>query len=306
MRKILPLVIGIVLALVAAYLIKVYTDQQRELIIQDARKRIEKIQVEQVPILVAAKDIPKGSVIDKASLGVAIVPMQHVQPQAASSLDRVSGMVTLVPISKGEQITLNKLMSSKEAIGGGTLAMSTPIGKRAVTISVDYISAVAGMIRPGDYVDLSAMLTVPVTTAQGKQASQATVVPLFQNVLVLAVGQEIAALTQAAAEGRYTKKEEKKSDASPAITLALNPQEASLLAFVQEQGKIRLSLRSPSDAKIEAVQPASWESLFRYFMPAEALEAARPKEEEKPKPPEPESYVEIYRGLTKEKVPIYK
>ncbi|MFA5157441.1 MAG: Flp pilus assembly protein CpaB [Candidatus Omnitrophota bacterium] len=307
MRKKLPLIIGIVLALVAAYLIKVYTDQQRQLIIEDARKKIEKIRTEQVPILIAAKDIPKGAVIDKESVGVAIAPIQHVQPQAATSLDRVAGMIAVVPLSKGEQITLNKLMSSKEAVGTGSLAMTTPIGKRAVTISVDNISAVGGMILPGDYIDVSVMISVPVTNPDGKQVSQQAVVPLFQNILVLAVGQELAAMPEVAAEGRYAKKGSKR-EFSPAITLALSPQEANVLAFVQEQGKIRLSLRSPSDAKIESVQPASWDSLFQYLMPKEELEAQARQRQKKPEEPapEPESYVEVYRGLNKEKVPLFK
>jgi pilus assembly protein CpaB len=300
MRKKLPLIIGVVMALIAAYLIKVYTDQQRQVILEGAKKKMEQIQADQVPVMVAIKDLAKGSTIDKDGVGVSIVPAQHVQPQAASSLDRVAGMVALVPISKGEQITLNKLMSVKEAVGGGTLAMSTPIGKRAITIAMDSISAVGGMIRPGDYVDVVSMVTVPVTTPEGKQAAQAAVVPLFQNTLVLAVGQETAAVAQS--EGRG-KKEDKRGDS---ITLALSPQEANLLAFVQEQGKIRLSLRSPSDAKIEQVQPASWDSLFQYLVPREPGEQPKVKQKEKPAEPEPGSYVEIYRGLNKEKIPLSK
>jgi pilus assembly protein CpaB len=308
MRKKLPLIIGIVLALIAAYLIKVYTDQQRQMVIDDAKKKMEKMQADQVPILVATKDIPKGTTIDKDSVGVAIVPTQHVQPQVATSLDRVSGMIAAVPISRGEQITLNKLMQARETTSSGSLAMATPVGKRAVTISVDNISAVGGMIRPGDYVDVVAMISVPVTTPEGKQASQAAVVPLFQNTLVLAIGQETSSQPQASADGRY-KKEEKKGE-SPAITLALSPQETNLLAFVQEQGRIRLSLRSPSDAKIEPMQPASWDSLFQYLniAPRQQAQEAKPKQQEQQKvvESEPESYVEIYRGLNKERIPVSK
>jgi len=308
MRKKLPLIIGIVLALIAAYLIKIYTDQQRRAVVADANRKLAKIQSDQVSILVAAKDMPKGAALDKDNVAVMIVSKQYVQPQAATSLDRVSGMLAAVSISKGEQITLNKFISAKEAASSGSsLAMVTPIGKRAVTISVDNISAVGGMIRPGDYVDVVAMVMVPVTTTQGKQSMQATAVPLFQNVLVLAIGQDISTSSQqTVSEGRY-KKEEKRVE-SPAITLALNPQEAGLLGFVQDQGKIRLALRSPSDAKIEPMQPASWDSLFQYLMPPETAEtkAQQAKQAGKSKEPEPESYIEIYRGLNKDKVPVYK
>lgn len=301
MRKKLPLIIGVILTLVAVYLIKVYTDQQRQVIIEDARKKIERIQTEQVPVLVAVRDIPKDSAIEKDSVGAAIIPIQHVQPQAATSLDRVAGMIAAVPISRGEQITLNKLMSSKEiTTTGGSLAMVTPIGKRAVTISVDNISGVGGMIRPGDYVDILAMAAIPVSTPEGKEVSQSAAVPLFQNVLVLAIGQETGAASPVEG-GRYQKEE--KREASPLITFALSPQEANFLAFVQEQAKIRLSLRSPADAKVELLQPASWDSLFQYLMPRELLEA---KEKEKIAEPEPGEYIEIYRGLSKDKILLSK
>lgn len=301
MRKKLPLIIGVVLSLVAVYLIKIYTDQQRQVIIEDARKSIERIRTEQVPVLVATQDVPKGSTIDNNSVGVAVIPMQHVQPQAATSLDRIAGMVTLVPISKGEQITLNKLMPVKEAAPvAGTLAMVTPIGKRAITISVDSISGLGGMIRPGDYVDVVAMTVIPVSTAEGNQVTQSAVVPLFQNVLVLAVGQNTGAVPPAA-EGRYQTEQPAAAGASPLITLALSPQEANFLAFIQEQGKIRLSLRSPADAEVEPLRPASWDTLLQYLMPSETIE---PKEEEKEIEEEPKEYIEIYRGLIKEKIPL--
>jgi len=303
MRKKLPLIIGIVVALVATYLIKIYTDQQRLAVIADANRKLSKIQSEQTPILVAAKDMPKGSTLDKDNVTVTIVSNQYVQPQAATSLDRVSGMLAAVPISKGEQITLNKLVSVRDiASSGASLSMVTPIGKRAVTISVDNISAVGGMIRPGDYVDVVAMITVPVTTAQGKQSTQATSVSLFQNVLVLAIGQDMATSgqQQSAVESRYKKEEKRVMDFS-VITLALTPKESNLLGFVQDQGKIRLALRSPADAKIERIQSDSWDSLFQYLMPPEVVEAKdREAKEKKP----PESYVEIYRGLNKEKFSI--
>jgi pilus assembly protein CpaB len=300
MRKKLPLIIGIVLALMASFLIKVYTDQQHAADVAEANRKLAKIQSEQVSILVAAKDLPKGAMLDKDSVAAMIISNQYVQPQAATSLDRVSGMIAAVPISRGEQITLNKFISAREVTSSGnSLAMVTPIGKRAVTIPIDSISAVGGMIRPGDYVDVVAMLTVPALNAQGKKVTQVTSVSLFQNVLVLAIGQDISTVTQQpAVESRY-KKEERKVEAA-SITLALNPKDANLLGFVQDQGKIRLALRSPADAKIEPMQSASWDSLFQYLMPPELIEA-RDKQAKEAKP---ESYVEVYRGSSKEKVSI--
>jgi pilus assembly protein CpaB len=297
------LIIGIVLAVAAVAMINIYMGQQKQRIATAYKKAFEQVQANQTAVLVAKKDLPKGTVIDPDMLAPAIVPNQYVQPQAATSLDRISGMMVIAPIAEGEQITMSKLSSAREA-ASGSLAMATPAGKRAVTIAVDDISSVGGMIRPGDYVDIIATVPIPTQTAEGKQAAQLAVVPLFQNVLILAVGQETKSLPETEEASRYQQKQEKKETAS-LITLALTSQEANLLAFVQEQGKIRLTLRSPTDAKIEPVQPASWETLFQYIMPRETN---KPETKEEPSSAAlvKEEYIEIYRGLNKEKMPLSK
>lgn len=304
MRNKLSLILGIVIAVIAAYLVNFYITQQRRRDLEEVQKKLPKIEdTRQVPVLTAKQDIPKGGVMSQDVLDVKLVPEQFVQPQAVTSLDRVSGMITVALIAKGEQVTLSKLMSSKEAAGAGSLSMATPIGKRATTISVDNISAVGGMIRPGDYVDVVVIANIPVAVPGGKQAAQSAIVPLFQNALVLAVGQETAIVSPPGEGGRYKKSEERK-EPSPLITLALSPQEANLLAFVQEQGKIRLSLRSPSDAKIEPIQPVSWDSLFHYIAPAQTELPAEQMPQQTEAVPAPGESVEIYRGLNKERIPF--
>lgn len=287
------IIIGIGLALIATFAVKVYLDQQQKIIMEDAKRKLEKIQSNQTAVLVAKQDIPRGAVIDPSALETKIVPNDYVQPRAATTSDRVAGMVVVADISRGEQITLNKLTQPRSGSSGG-LAEVTPVGKRAVTISVDNIASLGGMIKPGDYVDVIAMIPVPVQGPDGKQVNQLATLPLFQNVLVLAKGQETGFPVRD--ESRY-KQEERKDVPSSLITLALAPQEANLVTFVQEQGKIRLTLRSPTDAKIENVQAASWETLFQYLFP---------KEREQVKPESPKDYVEIYRGLSKERVPLAK
>jgi pilus assembly protein CpaB len=304
-RQRIILIIGIVLALIAVFMIKVYLDQQRLEVQEQAKKKIAQLQANQAAVLVAKQDIPRGTVIEPDMLETAVVPNQFVQPQAVTSLDRIAGMITVVPISQGEQITLNKLSTQKGISAGGGLAELTPVGKRAITIAVDNIASLAGMIRPGDYVDVIAMIPVPVQTADGKQAAQAAVMPLFQNVLVLAVGTETSAVPAAQPESRYKKQEAK--EPSPLITLALASQEASLIAFVQEQGKIRLTLRSPADSKTEPIQPASWDTLFQYLMPKEMQQKTpeQPAVKKEPiVPADTTTYIEIERGGAKEKVPL--
>ncbi|MDD4953381.1 MAG: Flp pilus assembly protein CpaB [Candidatus Omnitrophica bacterium] len=287
------LISGIALIVVALFALKIYVDQIRTEADIEAKAKSQKYQASQVMVLIAKRDIDKGVAIDIEDLQTENMPSQFVQPQAVTSFDRISGMITLAPISKGEQITLSKLAYQR----AGNLASITPVGKRAVSIAVDNISSLSGMIKGGDYVDVIGMIPVSMQTPDGKTVTQIKVAPLFQNILVLAVGQDMGMPVKE--ESRY-KKQESTKEASPLITLALSPQEASLITFVQEQSKIRLVLRSPTDAKIESVQPASWDTLSQYIMPgppAAGEAGVKPQEEEG-------EYVEIYRGLNKEKVPL--
>lgn len=283
---------GIVFGILAVFMLNSYIQQQRQTAEEEAKREVRG---NQTTVLVAKQDLVKGIFIDAKMLSSEIVPNQYLQPQAVTSLDRIDGMVTVAQISKGEQITLNKLAYAR---GQESLASAIPIGKRAITVNVDNISSLLGMIKPGDYVDVISLVPVPAQTPEGKQVTQVGVIPLFQNVLVLAVGQDTGA------PGVGKNKKEEKREESPLITLALNPQEANIIAFVQEQGKIRLSLRSPGDSQIQSIQPASWDTVMQYAMP-NMINKDAPQEAKKPEP-QAEGYVEVYRGLNKERVPIYK
>jgi len=221
-----------------------------------------------------------------------IVPNKFVQPQAVTSLDRISGMVTVAPISKGEQISLSKLQTDRRS-RSTDLAGVTPSGKRAITIVADSIASLSGMVRPGDYVDVLAIIPIPMQGQDGRVTAQTSVIPLFQNVLVLAVGQNTGGV--AASSGRYSDSASS-TTGNILITLALGPQEANLIAFVQEQGKMRLVMRSPADAKVEPMTPASWDSFFNYVMP---------KQETAPMV-DTNEYIEVVRGLSKERIPLSK
>jgi len=293
----LILISGVVLGVVAILMNKVYLDQQRQQVVAQAKKSLASLQANQTAVLVATQDIPSGSVIEPAMLESAIVPNKFIQPQAATSMDRISGMINLAPILKGEQVSLSKLSKGVRKEGSSGLAGNTPAGKRAISISVDSIASVSGMVRPGDYVDVIAMLQIPTQgAAEGQVSNQLAVVPLFQNVLVLAVGQNIGFMGRAG--GRQ--EERTASSGGDLITLALGPQETNLLAFVQEQGKMRLTLRSPADARVEPMAPASWETLFQYIMPQ------KPESTSVNMPVDTTEYVEVLRGINKEKVPLAK
>lgn len=296
-KQTIILIGGVVLGLAAIVMVKVYLDQQKLVMEEKKKAEIASMQSNQTAVLIAKQDIAQGTIIEAGMFDTSIVPNKFVQPQAVTSLDRIAGMVTVAPISKGEQISLSKLMKERKSDSGG-LSGATPSGKRAITIVADSVASLSGMVKPGNYVDVLAVIQVPMQGQDGKVTGQTAVVPLFQNILVLAIGQNTGG--QASPSGRYAEAPSSGGGGgggNTLITLALGPQEANLVAFVQEQGKMRLVMRSPADARIEPMAPATWDSFFQYIMPQK--EAAQPVVDTN-------EYIEVVRGLSKERIPLSK
>lgn len=280
-QRLIIAIAGVVLGLIAVVMVNIYINDMSAEAKRKAERELDKMRRNQAVVLVAKQDIPVDTVIQSGMLETSIVPREYVQPQVAASLDNVSDMVTIAPISRGEQISFTKLSTSSQMVKHRDLASITPVGKRAVGVSAENISDVAGLIKPGDSVDLIAVLSMAKEDKEGKKIAEQTIVPAFQNVLILAVGQETDV------NARPGKQKEKINQ----ITVALSPTEANILAFLQEQGKIRISLRSSEDSHIEAVESTTWESVL------EEIPALKEKEAES---------IDIYRGLRKEKIILSK
>ena len=280
-QRLIIAIAGVVLGLIAVVMVNIYINDMSAEAKRKAERELDKMRRNQAVVLVAKQDIPVDTVIQSGMLETSIVPREYVQPQVAASLDNVSDMVTIAPISRGEQISFTKLSTSSQMVKHRDLASITPVGKRAVGVSAENISDVAGLIKPGDSVDLIAVLSMTKEDKEGKKIAEQTIVPAFQNVLILAVGQETDV------NARPGKQKEKINQ----ITVALSPTEANILAFLQEQGKIRISLRSSEDSHIEAVESTTWESVL------EEIPALKEKEAES---------IDIYRGLRKEKITLSK
>lgn len=176
-----------------------------------------------------------------------------------------------------------------------------PPGKRAVTIQVDTLSAVGGLVTPGDFVDVIASLRVPkeINVEQAKTKEVITV--LFQNLQVLAVG------TLFKPAGGTELYENRQKSRSVNVTLAVSPDEAALLTFAETNGKLQLSLRSSTEKDRQLLQVASWETLADYVLDKQGTDLLVPAEEhEAPVAPaqksdekneeKPKSNIQIFRA----------
>jgi pilus assembly protein CpaB len=172
------------------------------------------------------------------------------------------------------------------------LTTKTPPGKRAVTVMVDSLNAVGGLLNPGDFVDVIAHLDIPQVAQTADAEKKKTITAMvFQDLQVLAINANLDD------PGAY---EDQQSVPSLKVTFAVDAQEAGLLAFANKNGKIELALRAPNENDKETVKPSTWKTLADYVLqnqgsaldvPNEASSTTPTTKEEPAKP-----YIQIFRG----------
>lgn len=201
---------------------------------------------EPVPVIVSKKDILQGTKLDESLLEVTKAPRRFLQPGAAASLELVLGMITAAPILKGEQILETKLVALGAASG---LAVKIPQGYRALSLEIDEVSGVGGLIRPNNFIDVLATFEME----DSSDTTQATTYTIAQRVLVLAVGDDLGApvhsenLTRAPFKknlfGGGTFSENLASAHKKTLTLALSPKQTQEIEFAKNHGNISVVLR---------------------------------------------------------------
>ncbi len=179
--------------------------------------------------------------------------------------------------------------TDKEQMEDVVFSAKTPPGKRAMTVLIDSLSAVGGLVNPGDFVDIIGELEVKGETAD--DTKKITTV-IMQNVQVLAIGTNFQPV------GSSLVYQAQQKARSLNVTLALSPEETSLITFAQANGKLQLSLRSPSEQRTQPLQVASWETLADYVLERQGTEIdlSNKKKIEETSDEEVGSFVEVYRG----------
>ena len=193
-----------------------------------------------VPVLVATRDILKNSPIEEDMLEMVEVPKQFLQPDALRQPADAVGRLTQSPIRKGEQLVGTKLITYGSDTG---LAVKIPAGMRAISISVDEISGVSGLIKPDNYVDLLSTFNFGDQDKNNHETFT-----LFQDVRVLAVSHDLGVGLARSDKGKKTDEVAPRGSTST-VTLALDPQQVQDLILAEQAGELHLSLRSLSETE---------------------------------------------------------
>ena len=225
------LIIAIIAGITAFWLTGYYLRIEKNKIMGAAR---------QIYVVVAANDLPAGSVLKNTDLAKDLVFQSAVGDRAVvpESVREIIGKKLLFNISRGNPIQWSDVDAPFRGEAG--LADMINPGMRAISISVDSVSSVSSMIKPNDRVDVLGTFTFPTATGDVETVT----LTVLQDVTVLATGQSLARK----AAGPPGDRPERAPKGYSTVTFEVTPREAELLVFAQTvKGRLYLALRNPTD-----------------------------------------------------------
>ena len=200
-----------------------------------------------VQVRVAAARLPAGLLLRSEDLDWKAMPKSRVPSGAiiegSRAADEITGVMVRRDIAEGTPVLEREIIRPNAP---GFLSAVLKPGMRAVSVAVDSVSGNAGLIQPGDYVDMilvqqtsgrdSGGFGFPESEAKARSVVSETVV---EKARVIAVGSEFLQYEQEGSERKDTGR-----NAARTVTLEVKPRAAEAIAVAARLGTITLALRS--------------------------------------------------------------
>jgi pilus assembly protein CpaB len=176
------------------------------------------------------------------------------------NVQAVIGRSTAVEIAQGTPLQTSSLLDG--------LAGLLQSGERAVAIKVEEFSSVGHKVKPGDWVDVFAVLRKDATEVEDTQARL-----LLPRKRVLAFGAQLHPAAQSTQEKKDEDPQRRGTEvAARTAVIAVHVEEVNRLILAEQQGQVLLALRSPLDQ----VQPSAeiWQQTMGVVQAPEIAGAA--------------------------------
>jgi pilus assembly protein CpaB len=230
---------------------------------QEKKAELEKSVGDKVRVVVAKEDIRDMDSVYDNVVEYVEKNKTDVEPDAYTSIPDVVGGVAAIPIRKGQTITKNKILEPGPETG---MAIQVSPNKRAVTVQISDDRANARLIRPGDRVDIMAIID------SGKGVNQKREVSIFmQDVVILATGvnvhNNLPRTIEKDPSGKNLIQTTLTGDTKySTITIEADLVQAQDLIFLTSSNPSSLYflLRNPHDRKIAPRLPASSAESIQY------------------------------------------
>lgn len=200
-------------------------------------------------VVVAIDDVPFGKAIKRDMLALQSWPAYAVPNDSFSSIDEViagrEGQERRAksPLSKGDILSTTKISDFGESV---SITQQINPSMRAVTIRVDDITGVGGLIAPADRIDLTLTRNID---------HQLVTSTILQDV-------EVLGFDQPGKDGQ------RRAGKVKSVTVQVEPADAQKLALAQQAGTLSLSLRHIDAADRPALQSISVKDLTETAEPS--------------------------------------
>ncbi len=221
--------------------------------LESERQRLAQAQ-QTVATVVAKRELAAGDPIDAGSLAVRQMPVKFLPDSAvlADEFEEVLGSRLLVPMTAGQSLLRTSITAHEQGFSD-----QVGHGIRAMTVVVDEVNSVSGMLTPGDRIDLLFSTRPPDNTGEATEVTA----PLMQDLLVLATGTK-------------TSRNDDPVDAFATITVEVTPDQAQRLVLAQHSGRLTALLRNPKDRRAHQVRPMDVYGLLGMQRPGSAAVGA--------------------------------
>lgn len=222
-----------------------------------------------VSIIVASRGVQAGTLLKPEDLGAREVlasdmPADALRDSFESRAELVGAMMRRT-IAAGEPMRLDAVLRPGE--NGFLAAVLTP-GSRAVTVGVDAVSGTAGLIWPGDRVDV--ILTQAFDESEVAPARRVAGETVLTAARVIAVDRHLVQGMQPAQVGDALR------ETNRTVTLEVTPDQATRIAVAARLGRLSLALRAAGTPVEELVEqrPVWGGDVSSVFRPAIGTVAA--------------------------------
>ncbi len=237
-KSFFPVMVSLVAALLSLTLIYRYINQMKASIFEG---------MELQRVFVFKYDVEQGSLIDPDIFEIKEIPVRFLDSTVIteSQIRDLQGRRVAISAKKGEILRSIHIDSNES----NNLSRTLPSDYRAVTIEIDDINSLSHSVKPGDRVDIFVTFSDP---ASGETKTML----LFQNIEIISTGlkrkDEVKNSETDESDGIYSN-----------ITLLMKPEDAAMLVFFRENGKLSIVLRNPSDRKeIRNINEITYKSLY--------------------------------------------
>ncbi len=224
------LALAVVLAGLAVLLAYTYLNQKQVQYQQELQSRLK---AGNAQVVVPVRDLKSGMIVNGTNMAQRLYPRDLIYAGTITTNKWVNytGRRLARSVQSGKPLLESDFISRAIFDFASTL----PKPMRAVTINVDNINSIAGLIRPDDRID------VLLSGSFGANSKKSEVLPVLHQVRVLATGSRFV--------GEHLQRNEYGGSGASAlpvqygtITLELTPRQSSELILAQQIGSLRVVL----------------------------------------------------------------